>query len=122
MGRPFGRPIARVNLRSVMCFEVVYMTVPREIGRAKVIYYTTIDDRHIVTGNTRHYHNNRLLDKSKWLAICKYDKDEGYYIFQGHGENDDLSDTYHETLDDAIQQAEYEFIGISKTFKEPTNV
>jgi len=97
------------------------MKAPTTIGGAKVIYYTSIDDRQIITGNTRHYYGDRLLKKTRWLAICKYIDDEGYYIFQGHGEDVELSDTYHDTLEDAIDQAEYEFKGISKTLKRPTH-
>jgi len=61
------------------------------------------------TGKTRHFFGNELLSKPSFLQIAKYDDDPGYYLFYLDSDKDVLTDTYHETIDKAFEQAEWEF-------------
>ncbi len=80
--------------------------IPTNIGESKVILYSHIDQRHTPTGACKHEIDDILLKNAKWAVITKYDNDSGYYLFFCY-ETDHLSDTYHETLEEAKEQAEY---------------
>lgn len=87
-------------------------TVPAIIGGAKVILYTPIDERHQWTGNTQHIVNGKLADNICGLAICQYELEEGYYLF-GCDENwQSVTDTFHDTIEDAKDQAAFEYENI----------
>jgi len=43
------------------------------------------------------------------LAIATYPGDAGYYLFYCDADGQELTDTWHETEDDALGQAEFEF-------------
>jgi hypothetical protein len=49
---------------------------PKEIDGAKVLYYTPKDNY----GDLR-YDSGEISDYYHYLAICKYEKDENYYLF-----------------------------------------
>jgi len=71
-----------------------------------------LNERHLRPGRTKH----RLSDSQGLrdfppfvsLVITRYPEDPGFYLMHvcedGQG-----ADTWHETLDDALNQAEYEF-------------
>jgi hypothetical protein len=70
---------------------------------------------HLSPGRTKHILSDAAGTRDflpfKALEICTYPDDSGYYLLYepetGHG-----TDTYHETLSDAKNQAEWEF-GVS---------
>ena len=90
--------------------------VPKKVGEAKVVLYSPIDQRHKHTGQCKHEVSGVVLGKAEWAAICQYENDTGYYLFLCY-ESDDLSDTYHETIEDAKEQAELEYEGIASTWE-----
>ena len=47
------------------------------------------------------------------LSIVKYSDNEGYYLLYLDKFGEEQTDTYHETLEDAFGQAEFEF-GVKK--------
>lgn len=50
-----------------------------------------------------------MLPSPRELQIVKYPEDEGFYLFY-FGENGDLlTDTYHENVESAFEQANWEF-------------
>jgi hypothetical protein len=90
---------------------------PRFIGNAKVVWYTTIDHRHAPTGNTRHSINGFKLGPSAALAICRYeDHDGGFYLFACDKNWEPESDTWHESVEQAKDQAEFEYTGTTDTW------
>ena len=93
--------------------------IPTNIGRSKVILYSQIDQRHIPTGTCKNEIDGVLMKNAKWAAITQYDNDSGYYLFFCY-ESDQLSDTYHGTIEEAKEQAEFEYEGITSTWKETT--
>ena len=64
------------------------------------------------TGNTRHYKNSGLLPKPVALEIIQYpdpDSSNGYYLFYLDETGFEQTDTYHDTIEQAFAQAEFEF-------------
>jgi len=90
---------------------------PGTIGGAHVVRWSPIDDRHHVTGNCRHSVAGRLLGPAAGLAICQYEGQAAYYLFHCDDEWNSLTDTWHETLQDALRQAEFEYEGVSSTWQ-----
>jgi hypothetical protein len=43
------------------------------------------------------------------LAICKYENGGGYYLFYCNEDWETITDTWHETMEDAMEQAEFEY-------------
>jgi len=50
------------------------------------------------------------------LAICQYEGETAYYLFGCDADWNTVTDTWHETLEGALQQAEFEYEGISRTW------
>lgn len=86
------------------------------IDDARVIRYTRIDARHQHTGNTRQLVADQLLGPASGLAICQYPGDKSFYLFSCDVQWRCLTDTWHESLDDAQHQAEFEYVGVSSTW------
>jgi hypothetical protein len=72
----------------------------------------TLNERHLSPGRTKHVlcdgNGKREFPPFKSLVIAHYPGDTGYYLM--HVCEYELgTDTWHETLDDALHQAEWEF-------------
>ena len=91
------------------------------IDRGEVICWTSLDERHVETGNCLHYDvsKNSVDPKSGYLSIHKVCDDFGtyfvlnYYDCQGQWVTDFVADTLEQTK----SQAEFEFTGSRKTWK-----
>ena len=92
---------------------------PNEIGGARVILYTPIDGRHRHTGNCQQIVAGELMGPAAGLAICQYEGENSYYLFCCHEDWDTVTDTWHQTLDEAKAQAEFEYEGVTATWQEP---
>ncbi len=90
--------------------------VPQEIGGLPVICFTPIDDPHRPTGNCRHLGPGGVLGPARGLAICGR-PDEGIYLFSCGEGWVPFADTWHETVEQAKGQAEFEYEGISATWQ-----
>ncbi len=75
----------------------------------KVIQKIFLTKRHLATGLTKHYIGNILLSCPYELRIGKYEDDPGYYLFHFDKEGKEMTDTYHDSLQEALKQAEIEF-------------
>ncbi len=93
--------------------------IPDTVGGATVICYTPIDARHRHTGNTKQIVGGVLLGPAKGLAVCQYEGESAFYLFGCDEEWNSLSDTWHETLEDAKEQAEFEYEGTKETWIVP---
>jgi hypothetical protein len=91
---------------------------PRTIGDAQVIAYTIIDARHRATGNTLHTVRGAAFGPAAGLAICRYPGEDGFYLFYCDSAWEPVTDTWHETLDDAEQQAEFEYESTQRTWQQ----
>lgn len=61
------------------------------------------------TGNTKHFKGQEELPTPHSLKIVRYPDDLGYYLLYFDEQGNELTDTYHEQLEDAVSQAEWEF-------------
>ena len=91
-------------------------SAPRSIGGAKVICFTPIDSRHRHICNCRQIVAGVLQGAAAGLAICQYEGQDGYYLFGCNAEWDSVTDTWHQTLEEAKEQAEFEYEGVSETW------
>lgn len=64
---------------------------------------------HAQTGRTRHYEGNVELPPAAELKIVKYEDSEGYYLLYFDADGNEVTDTFHDTMEDAFAQAEWEF-------------
>ena len=81
------------------------MQIPKEIGSFEVLFTAVIDNTYTHTKNCSHKHNAKVLGKAKWAAITKIDANGSCYLFMCYS-NEELSDTLHESIEDAKEQAE----------------
>jgi hypothetical protein len=49
------------------------------------------------------------------LAIAKYPKDSGFYLFYCDADWGVVTDTYHASVENAVGQAQFEFSGVQFT-------
>ena len=94
--------------------------VPKTIDGAGVLWFTTIDGRHRYTGACRHVVRGIPLGAAAGLAICQYRIEGEFYLFYCDNNWNTLTDTCHESLARARQQAEFEYEGTSQTWQERT--
>jgi death-on-curing protein len=91
---------------------------PDFIGNARVVCYTPIDLRHRHTRKTKQIVDGTLLGPAAGLAICDYE-DGGstyYYLFGCNKQWDPVCDTWHQSVQDAMRQAEFEYEGVNSTW------
>jgi hypothetical protein len=89
---------------------------PNIVGGARVICYSPIDKRHRFTGACKQIVHHQLMGAMSGLAICQYEGEEAFYLFGCGSEWRTVTDTWHQTLDEAKSQAEFEYEGVSKTW------
>jgi hypothetical protein len=90
---------------------------PKQLGGANVICYAVITSEIKPTGGCRQIVAGVLQGPASALAICQYDGENNFYLF-GCDENwQDVTDTWHETLEDAKHQAEFEYTGVSNAWQ-----
>jgi hypothetical protein len=101
---------------------------PHEIGSARVLRFAIIDPEVRPTGATRHS-VGQIVDGEvvsgppmppfAALAIATYRDAEGYYLFYLDDDWNEVTDTWHESLDAAMSQAEFEYEGIGEKWVDP---
>ena len=89
--------------------------IPDFIGNARVVCYAVVN-LCLPTGNTQHIANNKVLDFAYGLAICEYKPGEGYYLFSYNSNWTEFADTWHETIEDAKDQTEFEYAVINNNW------
>jgi hypothetical protein len=89
---------------------------PKIVGGAAVVLYSPIDERHRPTGECRQIVAGVLQGTAAGLAICQYQGEDGYFLF-GCGEDwQSITDSWHSTAKEAMNQAEFEYDGVRKTW------
>lgn len=63
---------------------------------------------HRPTGRTRHYRDDKLLPPPSELRIVQYPEDPGFYLLYCDDSGIEMTDTYHDALEGALNQAEWE--------------
>jgi hypothetical protein len=84
------------------------------IGTVPVVCYTQIDARHRHTGATRHLVGGAEQGAAAALAVCR--DGDSFYLFYCDADWEPVTDTWHESLGDALDQAEVEYAGTRETW------
>ena len=61
------------------------------------------------TGRTAHYQGDEEIVDISELRIVRYEGDNGYYLLYFNRKGEEVTDTYHDTIHQAMKQAEFEF-------------
>ncbi|MEW4488924.1 hypothetical protein AB1L42_12630 [Thalassoglobus sp. JC818] len=61
------------------------------------------------TGNTRHFGGGEFLPVPAELRIVQYENDAGFYLFYCDKTGLKITDTYHDSIEQAMTQASFEF-------------
>jgi len=89
---------------------------PSTIGEAKVICYTLIDEGHQFTASCKQIAAGKITGSMYGLAICQYEGEDSFYLFGCYENWESITDTWHQTLEEAIEQAEFEYKGTKSTW------
>ena len=89
---------------------------PAYIDDAKVLFSTRLDHRHAATGACRHSRNGRPVGPAHALAIAQYPGETSIYLFSCNERWEVITDTLHDSLAEALNQAELEHTGSAKTW------
>ncbi len=89
---------------------------PNIIGDTRLSRWTVIDGRQQPTGNCRQIVAGELQGPAAGLAIYRRESEEAYYLFGCDANWNTITDSWHKTLEEALQQAEFEYKGVSKTW------
>ena len=93
---------------------------PDRLNGAKVLLFSPIDERHTATNRTCHSRDGERRTGFAGLAGENYPNDPGCYLFYCDKNWIVMNGTYHDSIDQAKSQAEWEFEGTAKTWKAKT--
>jgi hypothetical protein len=93
---------------------------PNRIDNAHVIVYLILTATNERTRKTMHIVEGNLIQEVFGLAICKYDDDEGFYLFYCDDEWRAVTDTYHASVQDAKEQAAFEYTNTEDGWINPS--
>ena len=87
---------------------------PATVGDLPVVCYTPVDGRHQPTGATKHWVGGARQGPASGLAVCA--GGSGYYLFYCDARWEPVTDTWHDSVEDAMAQAEFEYAGTAGTW------
>lgn len=79
------------------------------IHEERIIAHVQLEPKHNVTHQVTHYRNGIQLGKPSVLKIIQFPEDPGFYLIYLDKQGSEMTDTYHDTLPDALEQASFEF-------------
>jgi hypothetical protein len=88
---------------------------PRELDGAKVLKYAVVTPDVEPTGATSHTVGGAEFGPAAALAIARYSGEDGTYLFYLDHDGRVVTDTWHESLDNALHQAASEYEGLNWT-------
>ena len=65
--------------------------------------------QHSATGKTPHYFGDAQLPPATTLSIVKFPDDSGFYLLYLDADGNETTDTYHDTIEAAKDQANWEY-------------
>src|SRR6266852_3598997 len=93
-------------------FDTPMEAPPPTLDGARVLRYAVVDDSVVPTGNTVHRVGNKVLGPAAALAICQQDGEDYFYLFYCDAQWNVVTDTWHQSLELAFEQAEFEYRGL----------
>lgn len=91
--------------------------IPAELDGARVVAVALVDGTAHRTSNTTHRVTRSILGPAHALAICTYPDETGVYLFYCDRAWQVLADTWHSSVVEAKDQAEFEYAGVSGAWK-----
>jgi hypothetical protein len=79
---------------------------------AQVLRYAVVDNSVAHTGACVHRKFNKVIGPAAALAICQFDGDNQFYLYYCDAQWKVVTDTCHESLEKALEQAEFEYRGL----------
>ena len=92
---------------------------PRRIGGLHLVLDSPIDGRHTHSGARTHVVGGVPWAPAAGLAICRYEDHASCYRFGCDSVWSNLTDTWHQSLEDAMSQPEAVYPGSSQTWHRP---
>jgi death on curing protein len=116
---PFGGTLERTadDKSQAATGATPLVSCPDFIHQNRVVRFTVIDRRHHHTRKTRHFIGGTMIGPASAVAICEYENG-GYLLFSCDENWQPRTDTWHQSLEDAMRQAEYEYEGVSRTWQD----
>lgn len=74
-----------------------------------IVCSATLGPEHCSTGHTVHHRHGQVVPLPTTLQIVQLCESNGYYLIHLDSCGHELTDTYHETVEDAKKQADFEF-------------
>lgn len=75
----------------------------------RIFYSVKLTSQHAESSRTRHTVYGKVMARPAELRIVKYAGADGFYLFYCDETGKEMNDTYHDTVEKAMEQAEYEF-------------
>lgn len=75
----------------------------------KLLRRVRLTSAHEPTGNTEHFNGDDPVPVPAELRIVQYSSDPGFYLFYCDESGSEMTDTYHDSMSEAMAQAEFEF-------------
>jgi hypothetical protein len=77
--------------------------------KQEILYTTVLTPANTATGNVWPYVQGQAEGLPKSLKIVKYPQDPGCYLIRYNESDFELNDTLHDTISDAMEQAQFEY-------------
>ena len=74
-----------------------------------VVFEVTLSERHRPTGDTEHFVGGVPMPPPARLRITQHDGEAGCSLLYLDEAGTEITDTWHQSLDDAMDQATFEF-------------
>ena len=85
------------------------MNDPKDAATHEVLWSVSLAGNYVPTGKTTHSYKNEKLDPPASLQIARYPDGDGYYLFYLDDNGQEMTDTYHDEVEGAMDQAKFEF-------------
>lgn len=73
------------------------------------LFEVQLSEKHPPTGAVTHHYGSEELPPPASLRIMSYSDVDGFYLLYLDAQGDEMTDTYHETLEEAFAMAKREF-------------
>jgi len=97
---------------SLMRCQGVTAQVPDTLDDSRVLKYASVTASVEPTGATRHTVGGVPMGPAAALAVVQYDNDDAFYLFYLDGQGQVVTDTWHASVDAALDQAAFEYEGL----------
>lgn len=79
------------------------------MSEPSILYRCRLGSSHLPTGKTHQRIGDKSIPPPSELRIVQYFNDPGCYLFYCDDSGKEFTDTYHDSVEEAMAQAEWEF-------------